>query len=99
MSTTFVQPVDLMKIRELRLRQELAASQAQSYGHAVQAELGRLYLKLGLHESDSVNVDTGAITIAAPPMVDPDQNVAVGPVPIDPGVAQTTGDPSSRREV
>lgn len=88
MSITFVQPIDLMKIRELRLRQELAASQAQSYGHAIQAELGRLYLRLGLLESDSVNVDTGAITLAPRPTVDPDPGV--GPVPIDPGAAASS---------
>lgn len=93
MSTTFVQPLDLMKIRELRLRQELAASQAQSYGHAIQAELGRLYLKLGLQESDSVNVDTGVVTIAHPkPQSDEDAHMDadVGPVPIDPGAAASS---------
>lgn len=91
MSTKFVEPKDLMKIRELRLRQEIAQTQAQSHGYAMQAELGRLYLKLGLSADDSINIDTGFVTIAHPD---------AGPVPIDPGSrltpgeAQTTGDPT-----
>lgn len=91
MSTTFVQPQDLMKIRELRLRQEIAQTQAQSFGYAMQAELGRLYLKLGLQVDDSINVDTGVVTLARPkPESDEDAHMdagvpSVGPVPVDPG--------------
>lgn len=73
MSTVFVQPQDLVKIRELRLRQEIAQTQAQSHGYAMQAELGRLYLRLGLAEDDSINIDTGVVTIAHhKPQSDPD---------------------------
>lgn len=73
MSTVFVQPQDLMKIRELRLRQEIAQTQAQSHGYAMQAELGRLYLRLGLAADDSINIDTGVVTVAHPkPESDPD---------------------------
>lgn len=93
MSTTFVQPVDLMKIRELRLRQEIAQTQAQSHGYAMQAELGRLYLRLGLASDDSINIDTGVVTIAHPkPQSDEDAHMDadVGPVPIDPGAAASS---------
>lgn len=84
MGTRFIGPEDLYKIRELRLKQELAQAQMQSFGHAVQAELGRIYIKHGLAAEDSLNPETGAVTVA--PRAD------VGPVPIDPGSRLTPGE-------
>lgn len=91
MSTKFVEPKDLMKIRELRLRQEIAQTQAQSHGFAMQAELGRLYLRLGLSADDSINIDTGVVTLAIPspaPILDRDPQVVYGK-PTNGGHART----------
>jgi len=74
-----------MEARALRAEAQLSINRAEQVGDALKREAQGLFVAFGLDPADTIDLDTGRVTVAVPAAQDPTEHVpADGTAPPEP---------------